>query len=318
MEELAPDPLALDAWLDILAREYLDGFVPAGGGALKIAVVDDAQVALAIGRLTALAGRHRLRAVAIDAAHTKLHLPQDMFFALARALPWAAMVQTYLESVFAANNYPWPRPGVPMARAALAEALAIAPPLLNNAINTWLTRGIWNNRDYAQDFRSALLALCQAALEADQAAAAPVLAWLHGEKVPAAQLRAAGIGGRITRAGARAMLVSLCHWVRRSGAGGLVVTLDVRRLHQPGAVAEGEVRYTPAAVMDTYEVLRELIDDTENLPGLFVVVLANPALIGGEPRRALDAYDALRMRVWPDVRPGTGQNPVAPLVWLGA
>ncbi len=318
MEELAPEPLALDAWLDIVAREYLDGFVPAGGGALKIAVADDAQVAPAIARLAALAGRHRLRAVAIDAAHTKLHLPQDVFFALARALPWAEMVQTYLEGVFAANAYPWPRPGVAMARAALAEALGIAPPLLNSAINAWLTRGIWNNRDYAQDFRSALLALCLAALETDEAVAAPVLAWLQGEKVPAALLRAAGIGGRITRAGARAMLVSLCHWVRRSGAAGLVVTLDARRLHQAGPVADGEVRYSPAAVMDTYEVLRELIDDAENLPGLFVVVLANPALIGGDPRRALDAYDALRMRVWPDVRPGAGQNPVAPLVWLGA
>jgi hypothetical protein len=318
MQDLAPEPLARAAWLDIVAREYLDGFVPAGGGALKIAVVDDAEVAPISARLAALAGQRGLRAVAIDAARTRLHLPQDVFFALARALPWTEMVQTYLEALFAANDYPWPRPGIAMARPALAEALGVAPPLLNAAINTWLTRGIWGNRDYAQDFRSALLALCQAVLETDQAEAAPVLAWLHGEKVPAAQLRASGIGGRITRAGARAMLVSLCHWVRHSGAGGLVVTLDVRRLHHTGPVAEGEVRYTPAAVMDTYEVLRELIDDTENLPGLFVVVLANPGLIGGEPRRALDAYDALRMRVWPDVRPGAGQNPVAPLVWLGA
>ena len=36
----------------------------------------------------------------------------------------------------------------------------------------------------------------------------------------------------------------------------------------------------------------------------------------GDPRRALGQYAALQMRVWPDVRPGDRQNPVAPLVWL--
>jgi hypothetical protein len=47
-----------------------------------------------------------------------------------------------------------------------------------------------------------------------------------------------------------------------------------------------------------------------------VAVLADAALATGEPRRALAQYAALQMRVWPDVRPGDRQNPVAPLVWL--
>ncbi|MGH7043100.1 MAG: hypothetical protein ACREFY_13360, partial [Acetobacteraceae bacterium] len=89
-------------------------------------------------------------------------------------------------------------------------------------------------------------------------------------------------------------------------------------LHDTAPAAAGELRYSPAAVMDTYEMLRELIDDAEHLPGLFVVVAANETLVGGEPRRALAQYPALQMRVWPDVRPGEGQNPVAPMVRLGA
>lgn len=320
MEDLSPDPLGLDAWLGILEAEYLADFVPAGGGALKIAVTEDALIGPAIARLAGLAQRHGLHAVAIDAARTRLHLPQDLFFALARALPWPAMIQAFLERLFAANACPWPHPGRNLSRAALAEALGIAPPLLDGQINTWLTRAIWHDRAYALDFRAALLALCAGALDADADADADVPArqWLRGEKVPPALLRAAGIGGRITRANARAMLISLCHWVRACGAAGLLVCLDARRLHHSGPPPEGELRYSPAAVMDTYEVLRELIDDAEHLPGLLVAVLATPAMIGGDPRRALDSYDALRMRVWPDVRPGRGQNPVAPLVWLDA
>ncbi len=78
------------------------------------------------------------------------------------------------------------------------------------------------------------------------------------------------------------------------------------------------MRYSPAAVMDAYEVLQEIIDDTERLPGLFAVVLSDWALATGDPRRALSQYAALQMRVWPDVRPGDQQNPAAPLVWLSA
>ena len=47
-----------------------------------------------------------------------------------------------------------------------------------------------------------------------------------------------------------------------------------------------------------------------------MAVLADAALATGDPRRALAQYAALQMRVWPDVRPGDRQNPMAPLVWL--
>ena len=54
--------------------------------------------------------------------------------------------------------------------------------------------------------------------------------WLRGEKVAPAALRAADISVRISRTNARAMLVSLCHFLRKAGAAGLLVVLDVRQL----------------------------------------------------------------------------------------
>jgi P-loop Domain of unknown function (DUF2791) len=170
----------------------------------------------------------------------------------------------------------------------------------------------------AQDFRAAMLWLCLSRLEPDGGdIAEPVMQWLRGEKVAPALLRSADISVRISRTNARPMLVSLCHFLRKAGAAGLLVVLDVRQLSRTAA-AEDTLRYSPAAVMDTYEVLREIIDDAENLPGLFVAVLADAALATGDPRRALAQYAALQMRVWPDVRPGDRQNPMAPLVWLAA
>ena len=71
MEELAPRPLPLGAWLDIVAREYLDRFVPEGGGGLKIVLAEDAGIAETIAGLEALARERELHVVRIDAGATR-------------------------------------------------------------------------------------------------------------------------------------------------------------------------------------------------------------------------------------------------------
>jgi P-loop Domain of unknown function (DUF2791) len=319
MEVLTTPPLPLAEWLAVIEREYLDTFVPQGGAALKIAIVADAAVDGVADRLDRLGQRSNLLCVRADAGRTRIHMMHDLFFAVARALPWDDLTQTYLERLFAAHAYAWPRPGEATSMADLAATFGVAPNLLARQRDQWLTGDIWDDRALAQDFRSAMLRLCLSHLEADGVteAADTVLQWLRGEKVPPSVLRTADISVRISRTNARAMLASLCHWVRKAGTAGLLLVLDVRQLSR-AAAAEGTLRYTPAAVMDTYEVLREIIDEAEHLPGLFVVVLADEALATGDARRALSQYPALQMRVWPDVRPGDRQNPVAPLVWLAS
>jgi len=120
---------------------------------------------------------------------------------------------------------------------------------------------------------------------------------------------------RIGRHNARAMLVSLCHWLRTCGHRGLVIMLDIRRLLLDRREVSDGIAYTPAAVMDCYEVIRQLIDDAEHLEGLFLTVLADRRLINDDvPKRALSQYTALKMRVWDDVRPQGQDNPLSPLV----
>ncbi len=318
MDVLATKPLPLAEWLLVFDREYLSSFAPAGGASVKIAILQDASIDATMDRLMELGEARTMLTVRVDARRTRIHLMHELFFTIARALPWDSLVQQYLENLFAANAYAWPRPGAAMAMADLAAAFAVAPSLLARQRDQWLTADLWADRRLAQDFRAALLQLCLSQLEPDAAEAnEAVLQWLQGEKVPAALLRAADISVRISRTNARAMLTSLCHFVRKAGTAGLLVVLDVRQLSRTTA-CEGVVRYSPAAVMDAYEVLREIIDDAEDLPGLFVVVLGDAPLATGDPRRALSQYAALQMRVWPDVRPGDQQNPIAPLVWLDA
>jgi hypothetical protein len=318
MDVLSTPPLPLAEWLSIVEREYLSEFVPAGGAAVKFAILNDADIGAAADHLVRLGQAHGMLTVTVEASHTRVHLMQELFFAVTRDLPWDRLVQRYLERLFAAHDYIWPRPGEAMALADLAAVFAVAPNILSRHLDQWLTRDLWEDPRLVQDFRAALLSLCLSRLGSDAGETAGAVAqWLRGEKVAAALLRAIDISVRLSRTNARAMLSSLCHFVRKAGAAGLLVVLDARRLASAEAV-EGMLRYSPAAVMDAYEVLRELIDDAEHLPGLLMVVLADAELATGDPRRALAQYAALQMRVWPDVRPGDRQNPVAPLVWLAS
>jgi hypothetical protein len=303
-----------------MAAEYLDDFIPAGGAAIRFVVTDACRIEALGERLLEEGAQRGLIPVGISAATTRVHMAQDLFFAIARATPWDDLLQRTVEDLFTRNGYAWPTPGAPVSMADLAAAHGIAPTLLARSRDRWLSEEIWADARLAQDFRSAILRLCLGRLEPDSdeaAATPPLMQWLRGELATIGAVRDSQIFTRINRQNARAMLSSLCHWVRRAGAAGLLVVLDLRQILRVGAVGEGEIRYSPAAVMDAYEVLRELIDDIDALPGLFLAVLADPALTGGDPRRVLDQYSALQMRIWPDVRPGTRQNPVAPLVWLG-
>jgi hypothetical protein len=316
MDVLSTPRLPLTDWLSVVEREYLSAFVPAGGAAVKFAILDDDAIETAAAHLVGLGQAHAMLTVHLEAGHTRIHLMHELFFAIARVLPWDSLVQRYLEVLFAEHAYAWPRPGEKMTIPDLADAFAVAPNLLSRHVDEWLSASLWDDRRLTQDFRATLLSLCLSRLEPGEwDTDGPAMRWLRGEKVPPALLRATDVSVRISRTNARAILASLCHFLRKAGAAGLLVVLDVRQLAY-AAAGEGGLRYSPAAVMDTYEVLRELIDDAEHLPGLFVAVLADAALATGDPRRALGQYAALQMRVWPDVRPGDRQNPVAPLVWL--
>ena len=317
METIELQALPLADWLQTIDREYFQTYLPSGGGAVKFVMAGEESAPRIARGVTDLAHRYGMLTAHADAGQTRLHMLQDLFFALARWLPWDKLTQSYVESLFTTNGYDWPEAGAAFSLAELSAHFGIAPNLLSRARDQWLSQDIWADAAMVQDFRAAMMQLCVSRLEPDVAMAggeSPVLGWLYGEKTAAATLRQFDIGSRIGRTNARAMLVSLCHWLRKLGRPGLLLTLDIRHALRTHPKAEGMPRYTPAAVMDLYEVLRELVDDIEHLPGLFVLVLADQSLIAGEAKRTLDNYKALEMRIWPDVRPGDRQNPLAPLV----
>lgn len=308
-----------ETWLDLIDREYLHEFISSGGSAVKFVEADAEGLDEIQARLVALAEQHGLAPCRINASETRLHMIQDIFFAISRSLDWPAMAQAFVEALVTEHRFGWPRPGGGATFQDLAALNEIDVRLLRRDVNRWLTEEIMRDRSMSQDFRIAMATLCRTRLEpdeTDQGVTTPVLDWLRGELRAIGALRQTYITAKITRHNGRAMLRSLCRWLRLCGRKGMCVTLDIRQVSRAGTAPGEGLRYTPAAVIDAFEVLRQLIDDAETFEGLLVVVLADEALTGLDPKRSLNAYDALKMRVWDDVRATGWDNPLATLVRL--
>jgi hypothetical protein len=308
--------VAASEWVDLIEREYLKRFIRDGGSAIKFVLGDDAVLAHVGDRLRTFAGSHNGRFVAIDAAATKLHMIQDVFFAVAREIDWEALAQHRVETMFRDLHYDWPTPGAATPLSAVAERNGVAETLVMLSVDQWLTRHIMRDRDMAQDFREAMAHLCRRRLESvDPRVQPPIVEWLRGELRSIATLRPLPISSRITRHNGRAMLRSLCHWLGLAGGGGLLVALDLRQIARSASGLDG-LRYTPSAVLDAFEVLRQLVDDADSLEGMLLVVLAGDALLEGDARRTIEAYPALKARIVSDVQARGHDNPLSPLVKL--
>jgi hypothetical protein len=176
--------VAADEWLDLIEREYLRDFVGAGGGAIKFVVGDADVLAAVAANLRQLAERHGLACVAIDAAATRLHMIQDVFFAIARALDWERMAQQFAEALFGRRGYAWPRPGEAVAIGEVAAHNRVDDVLLRRDFRQWLTAEIMQDPEMTHDFRVAMTSLCLHRLEPENpqpGVVAPVLEWLCGE-----------------------------------------------------------------------------------------------------------------------------------------
>jgi hypothetical protein len=190
-------------------------------------------------------------------------------------------------------------------------------------VNRQLQQSVWRDFAMAPEFRTAMLRLCQAGLgtgQVTEAEHAAVIDWLRGDLRQMSLLRSAMIFRRIGRHNARSLVFSLAHWLARTGHAGLVLELDVRRLgfaRRPSPEERQGLYYTKAALLDAYELLRQLVDNTDELAHCCVVVIAAPEFVTDQ-HRGVSAYQALKLRIHDEVRDRNRENPYASLVRLGA
>jgi hypothetical protein len=313
--------LKVDDYAVFLAREYLAGYVPAGGAAVKVAVVGDEGAADRLeSALAAATTEHGGLCVNVSAESTRVHMVDQIFFAVSRAIDWQGLAAAHVRAAYENAAFPVSA-GAPLVVAEVANLHDVDARELYRSVRRLLERRLLDDPLITAEMGRAMLRLAQAQLGAgdvDTAEHEAVLGWLRGELRSIAALRSALIYTRIGRHNARALLISTAALLLASGQGGLVLHFDYGRLavaRRPPVEARTGVYYSKAAVLDAYEVLRQFIDATDELRGVLVVAVMPPELMTDESR-GLPAYSALQLRVADEVRDRRRANPFAALVRL--
>lgn len=128
-----------------------------------------------------------------------------------------------------------------------------------------------------------------------------LLAWLEGDRtVKLSQLRSLGFyPSRITRYNARHMLRSLAAIIRMGGYSGLFVAIDDLEILISRSSLD-PVHYTKMKREDTYESIRQLIDDIDSMKNIMFVYAFDRELMDNE-NAGLKSYQALWMRIQNEV-----------------
>jgi hypothetical protein len=203
----------------------------------------------------------------------------------------------------------------------LAELNAVPEALLRNDLRGALVHALFEDYAMSREFRLAMFALCAAQLDPTDAPGleASIKLWLRGELRLVSEIKRALIFQKIARHNARHMLFSLAHWLTLTGKSGLVLVLDIARYAEAVRRTErGEGNYYSAsATMDLYEVLRQLIDATDEVHATYIAVLVGPNFLQLQlqgDRRGIRSYQALYFRIWDEVYDRNRENPFSSLV----
>lgn len=311
-------PLHPDDWAEVIGQDLAD-FVGASGAMVRFTVVDEpADLAHARGALKTLATESKLHFFHIDGGQVRLHYPNEILAAIAAQIDFHRLMTSFLFQAVIDEGYEVPDGAEGFVIRDIASMNEILPKDVHSVINARIRSDIMRDRRLIRDVRYALWAIAKDVLQGvrpDVAADIPKR-WLAGRVSSIRELREFGIVQKINRYNARGILRSLLTWLPASQWNGSIVLIDALRLAEPRNLRDGTVYYTRAALSDVYEVMREFIDETDDMSHVLMVFAMPPEFLSIDPRgRGMGAYQALQFRVT-SFAEATLPNPLSNMVLL--
>jgi hypothetical protein len=313
-------------WLSIVQREYLQSYIHGGGATVKFIVPTE--------EINHSGLRQGLRSVAeaegyqfawVDAATTRVYMIDQLFEEVAQQVDWDELSYSFVSRILTEQGFTLPSERFDFTLQNLATLNQRDVRLLQQELLALPEKRLLHDYRMNQEFRLAMIRLCQAQIGGDGVSPVPaevIKEWLYGRLRRLVELKPALIFQKVARDNARHLLSSLSYWLHSAGKSGLVLMLDISRclVQRPRAKEQQDESryYTLAMALDTYEVLRQFIDATDELEFFFLVVIAPPAFLHPDERRGVYSYDALRMRIWDEVYDKQRVNPFSTLLRLSS
>ena len=309
-------------WAEYIRREYLASFVREGGAAIKFCVPLEEQARAATWNTLDEIGKDLgFVVVKIDAADTKVNLVDHLFFRVAGQIDWSGFAERVMNRLCERESYKLPDASQRPFYERVAEKNRVSPDVVRMDLRRALDKEVFTRRELAKDFRIAMTQLCRAQLSGVEEGATIVRAmteWLTGRNPSVGAVKPYLIFNAIRRTNARRLLESLLRWVTIAGFPGTLILIDLARLAVARNPHDDRPYYTPASLLDAFEVLREFIDSTDCLANCLIAVLPDVSFLDDTSGRGIGRYQALKLRISDEVRARELVNPMAALVRLSA
>ena len=317
-----PNTIALGNWLRVIDKEYLSTFVRNGGASVKFAVTPEELRDSLYTQVEARCRELDYLFVQLDAAHMRVHMPQDIFFKIADQVDWRLLARRMILRLSDERGYqisgidPLTTDNV---FDAIAKANGLESQFVLRDIRPRIQSSITTNPKMAKDFRVGMTHLCLQEDTRGEYTGHPLLDWLTGTNMRISGVRPFSIYTGINRTTARYFIESALYWISHVGYAGTVILFDNSRVTVARNPKDGLRYYTRAMAMEHYELLREFIDGVDRLTGALLVVVTNSDFLDDSSdrrSRGYGIYQALRTRVMDDVRDRNRVNPIASVVRL--
>lgn len=290
--------------LDLLVERYLRGYIHFGGSKVKFIVGKEGAGKthhLRYAQSSAIANGYY--PVQIDTHNTKLQRIDDLYRQIAENVDWPVLLRNYCVRVAEdiATNELDPLQSGDTPFAILARQLgstAIAERQLKQKLAELL-----KNPNLNRYFGIAMMHLAQDTLGMKSlhvSDRANLYSWLQGVKVPSSSLRSFQIFTRLDRYNGRHMLRSLFSFMRLAGYAGCLVSIDSLETLVEDNPETKRARYSRVARDDAYEMIRQLIDETDCFESTMFLFATRPTLFT-DSVRGVKSYYALWMRIQEEV-----------------
>ena len=313
--------LSLHDWLRRIDSEYLSSFIPQGGASIKFAVTPENLKPTLYETVENRGKEQDYVVVKLDASDIRIHMPQDIFFEMAKQVDWRKLARRLLLRL--AKEIGYRVDSIDSHQTdniykAMGEVNDLELESVLQELRPQIENKVTKKYRKTKDFRVAMTHLCRYENNRGNQSyeGQALIDWLTGEAKLGA-VRPFSIYTSINRKTARYFIESALYFFQYTGHAGTVILLDNSRVTLARNPVDGLRYYTKSMTTDHYELLRQLIDRTEQLVSTLLVIVTDGAFLEQDARsRGFGIYPALMTRVMDDVRDKNLVNPIAPLVQL--
>ncbi|MCG3199021.1 MAG: hypothetical protein GHCLOJNM_03529 [bacterium] len=307
-----------EAWLKPFAEYYLENFIAGGGSKIKVLVGGEGTGKTHCLRwIESRARELGYTTVSIsmrDVEWKFSNLPQ-LYKTIVVQTDWEDLLSGLSRHVAVELGYgPEKYDGSCSILPLLMEDEGLSKPEATREVRTYCSR-VFYGADLTQSFKTFAAFVVRSWMTGEKEGVNLCFKWLSGEKLLFNEMRQCSLYERLTRVSARQWLYSLIRLIRLSGRTGLVLLMDDLEAITERQIDTRKYWYTPNTAKDTFELIRQLIDDAELLEHM-LVILSGRMTIVDDDKRGIKSYEALWMRLQTGLVNRHFLNPFADIVSL--